>query len=633
MKVSRTWLQTYFNEVLPSVDVIAEKLTFGAFEIEGIQGDDVLDVKVLPDRASYALCHLGIAKEISAVLDIEIKRDPLEEPLGELPKVNNLFVEIEDATKCSRYMATRIRGVKVVPSPQWLRSALESVGQRSINNIVDATNYVMLSIGQPLHAYDASKLLCKDGTYSIKILSTIGEGTIATLDTTVYKLPEGTLIISDKNRNDAIGIAGIKGGLASKIDESTTDIIIESANFDGSIIRKTSQFLKLWTDASLRFQNKISPELCAYGMRDVVALILEIAGGEVVDSADSYPHKAKASTPVSITLEKITSVLGVKIEREQVARIFNRLGFVYTQSGDEFSVLPSFTRRDTLIREDLIEEVGRIFGYEHIPAVALTALGHAPDQEVFSGIECIKDFLIDRGFSEISTQSFSAKGDIALENPLQKDKPYLRTTLSENMKDALTRALTHAPRVLGTTPVLKLFEIGNTFTKEGEYLLLCLGYRALSGKNSVAMIEELRADLTNTFGAVTLTFETTEDTISIQLSKEILKDIGEGYTPKKIALGRYTPFSLYPAALRDIAVWTPRGTEASEVVSCIEKEAGDLLARIDLFDRFEKDERISYAFRLVLESYDHTLSDSEIDPLMERITGALNQKEGYEVRA
>src|SRR3989344_4658190 len=174
MKVSLKWLQTYFDVPLPSVEAIADAYTFHAFEIDEIKGD-MLDVKVLPNRAADCLSHRGLARELSAILDFPLKFDPLHEPHQGLPVVakgspwRGLSVEIEDAKKCLRYMGAVVKGVRVGPSPDWLRGALESVGQRSINNIVDATNYVMLNIGQPLHAFDAKKLAQKNGRYVIGV--------------------------------------------------------------------------------------------------------------------------------------------------------------------------------------------------------------------------------------------------------------------------------------------------------------------------------------------------------------------------------------------------------------------------------------------------------------------------------
>jgi phenylalanyl-tRNA synthetase beta chain len=303
MKISRNWLQKYFDVPLPEVSVLEDALTFHAFEIdESYQsGDDsIMDVKVLPNRAADCLSHRGIAKELSAILDIPLTEDPFRKTLTQVSESKILSISVEDPKLCDRYIGAVIQNVHVGPSPEWLQKALESIGARSINNVVDATNYVMLDLGQPLHAFDAANLSKKDGKYHINVRSAAEGEKVTTLSREEYTLTSDRLLIADGNANEALGIAGVKGGKAAKITEETKDIIIESAHFNYASIRKTAQRLKLFTDASLRFQNDPSPELAAYGMDAVVALILHIAGGElegVVDVGDTpAPH-----APVSIS--------------------------------------------------------------------------------------------------------------------------------------------------------------------------------------------------------------------------------------------------------------------------------------------------------------------------------------------
>lgn len=593
MKVSLKWLQEYFDTPLPNAETLGEKLTFHVFEIEETE-NDWLDVKVLPNRAADCLCHRGIAKELSAILDIPLKNDPLRQtvPMYDLGGPTSLTVAIEDPKKCLRYMGAVIQGVKVKPSPPWLRNALESVGQRSINNIVDATNYVMLNIGQPLHAFDAEKLTKKDGKYSILVRDAKENEKITTLSGEDFVLSEHTLLITDANEDAAIGIAGIKGGKAAEVTASTTDIIIEAANFDGTSVRRAAQALRLFTDASVRFQNRPSPELCAYGMRDVLALIQEVAGGEVVGVVDEYPNRAGQNQEVSVSLAKINDVLGSSFSKEEVENVFKRLALPYMVVNDTFTITPPFERTDLAIPEDLVEEVGRIMGYDRILATELPPISGIPDQARYRGIEHVKDFLVERGFTEISTQSFAKKGDVILANPLDKNMPALRTSLDENMKMALGRAKYVAPLVLPPNEKPRLFEIGMVFTKDGEQLSI-------------------------------KTSEPVPDLPSIQDEKE--------YVPHQYRLGAYKPFSMYPFIVRDIALWVPADTNDGFTKSIIQEHAGELLVRIDQFDRFEKDEKVSLAFRLVFESTERTLTDEEIHGVMGRVSGALT-KEGFEVR-
>jgi phenylalanyl-tRNA synthetase beta chain len=663
MKVSRNWLQEYFESALPSVEELADVLTFHSFEIEEIIGTDVLDVKILPDRAADCLSHRGIAREIGAVLDVAVIGDSLREEIQPYPDSQLLEVTIDDEKKCLRYVGAVMQGVKVGPSPAWLKESLEAVGQRSINNVVDATNYVMLNIGQPLHAFDAANLTMEDGKYKIRVRdskgdtssdssSTSGSEKITTLTGEEYTLTEATLLITDAVSDLPIGIAGVKGGKAAEITSATTDIIIESANFDGTLVRKASQRLKLWTDASQRFQNRPSPELAVYGMRDVLELIQQVAGGEVEGIVDVYPGQmddANNYRTVSVSVAQINGLLGTSYTAGDVKNVFDRLAFSYEfEKGNEtFLVIPPFERTDITITENLIEEVGRILGYENVTPEKLPQLDTVPDQTRFKGIERIKDFLTERGFTEISTQTFAVSGAINLANPLDQTRPALRTTFTENMSEAVARAIAFAPRVLGITDRISLFEIGTLFSPVNENLSLSLGFENLKKKADILYLKQVCEELETELQLSTITISTNlHATAQVILSDEQLLKLGQEYIPKQIQLGVFKSFTSYPFALRDIAVWTPERTEESEVAEVIlgafsENAAKDLqLARIDLFDRFSKEvngtERISFAFRLVFESFDRTLSDADLNPLMDAITAALNAMESrgekWEVR-
>ncbi len=618
MKVSRHWLQNFFDTPLPSAKDIDTALTFHAFEIEERE-DDLIDVNVLPNRAGDSLCHRGIAKEISAILDVPFSSDPLRQPIPTYEKSSALSVTIENPLECLRYMGAIVRGVKVGPSPAWLKEALESVGQRSINNVVDATNYVMLNIGQPLHAFDADKLVKKDDAYHIQVrLARDGEE-ITTLSGEKYTLSKQILLITDSVADVPIGIAGIKGGAVAQVDEATTTLIVEAANFDGPTIRRSAQKLNLITDASLRFQNKPSPELVAYGMRDVLELIIKIADGTVEAVTDEYPARPSARVaPVSVTLPHICDVLGTTLSLDVVSDIFRRLDLSAKIDGDTFTITPPFERVDIIIPEDLIEEVGRIAGYDTIPDKKLPKMTPLSGSEEYNGIERIKDFLVEQGFTELYTRSFAKKGDIALANPLDKTKPMLRTSLVQNMALAMTQAKQYSPRVLGPNDAVKLFEIGTVFTKDDEHMTLALS-EEVPELNKLLQYKD--------------TPPTKEGIIEYALSSSMLIALGTNYTPKHYAIvGAYKPFSIYPFVLRDIAVWTPERTASTAVKEIINTHSGELLVRIDQFDSFTKDARTSFAFRLVFESQERTLTDELVNTHMKKITDVLNENSGYEVR-
>ncbi len=612
MKISRNWLQGYFTDPLPSAEQISDAYTFHAFEIEEAAGD-VMDVKVLPNRAADCLSHRGLAKDLAAILDVPLAKDPLRDAVPMFPQISELAVTIEDEKKCLRYMGALVKGVKVAPSPAWLREALEAVGQRSINNVVDATNYVMLNVGQSLHAFDAKRLVQKDGAYAIGVRAARDGEEITSLTGDTYTLAPSITLITDANADKPIALAGIKGGKAAELDGETIDLVVESANFDGTTTRKSAQKLHLFTDASLRFQNRPSPELAAYGMRDVLALIYEIAGGEVAGVVDVYPARPEPRRAVSVSLAEINGILGSDFSHDEVASVFKRLGLETAVAGDTFTVTPPFERNDITIKEDLVEEVGRILGYDRLPATELPMLGGVVDQARYRGIEKVKDFLTERNFTEVSTQSFAKKGDVVLANPLDQSKPALRTALAENMKEALETARHYAPLVLAPKQKPKLFEIGTTFTNNGEQIHLAMSEAPTGG-------DELSGILAQNSGGN-----------EIPLSAIDLEAIGKGYEPKRAELGAYVPFSVYPFIARDIALWVPSGTEGSAIETLLHANAGELLQRLDQFDRFEKDGRVSYAYRLIFQSFERTLTDEEVNATMEQIYVALREK-GYEIR-
>lgn len=593
MKISREWLQTYFEKPLPPAEELGDALTFHAFEIESIEGD-ILDVKVTPNRGHDCLSHRGIARELSAILKIPMKVNYGDAaPLKLEPKTGEVKITVESPELCPRFTAAYITGVRVAPSPDWLRTALESVGQKSINNIVDATNYVMFGVGQPLHAFDSGKLT-KKGMYSLLVrLAQDGEK-MTGLDDKEYTLNSSMLAIADGHTNEAVSIAGIKGGKPTGIDEKTTDVILEAANWDGVSIRKTSQALKLRTDASDRFQQVISPELAAYGLKEATELILKLAGGEVAGYVDEYPCPQEKKT-VAVTLTKINAVLGTALTASDVGDAFMRLDLPFEQKGDSFVVEAPFKRLDLVIPEDLVEEVGRIVGYEKVPDVELPPLPHAPEVNAnFYATERVRAELTAQGYSEVFTSVFADKGERVVANKVDGVRPYLRANLTDGLKDALEKNARNKD-LLGLKEI-SLFEIGTVWRGGKEEIVL--------GTADKSGVREAALHAVEASAYEDLPLSTTE---------------------------RYRPFSRYPFIVRDIALWTPAGTEPETVLSTIRAQAGELLVRSELFDRFEKGGKLSLAFRLVFQSFEKTLTDAEANAVMEKVYAAVKEK-GWEVR-
>ena len=302
--------------------------------------------------------------------------------------------------------------------------------------------------------------------------------------------------------------------------------------------------------------------------------------------------------------------MGSEFSLDEVLGVFNRLRFRVETDGDILHVSAPLPRTDIVLLEDVAEEVGRIIGYDRVVATDLPPFAGTPDQARFRGTERMKDQLVEKGFIEVSTRSFTKKGDTYLANPLDTTMPALRTSLEENLQDALARARQYAPLVLAPKQMPKLFEVGTVFPKEGEYVELRMTERVQAWGDSAGVTDNL------------------------SLAK--LEEYGKDYEPVRYEMSAYKPFSLYPFITRDIALWAEGGVEDGErretsVERIIRDNAGGLLVRLDLFDTFEKGGNVSYAFRLVFQSSDRTLTDVEVNSIMDNISAALRAAK-YEIR-
>jgi phenylalanyl-tRNA synthetase beta chain len=399
-----------------------------------------------------------------------------------------------------------------------------------------------------------------------------------------------------------VGIAGVKGGMAAGIDETTTDIVLESANFSGVSVRKTAQQLKLRTDASQRFEQTITPELAAYGMRAVVDLIVKIAGGAIVGFVDVYPEK-QGTTTIEVSLEKINAVLGTNLSGADVADVFRRLRFDCTQDGERFVVTVPFERLDLAIPEDLIEEVGRIIGYSTIPAVELPPAQKKPEiNQNFAAAESVRKQLTDLGYSELFTSVFAEKGEREVLNKVGGEKPFLRTTLVDGLNEALGKNYFNRD-FLGLKEI-KLFEIGMVWKDGKEVMMAGIAEANSSSQTGTAKEDPLSMYVKETSEYERLPYSTTE---------------------------RYQSFSRYPSITRDIALWVHADAQSEEVKDVIAKSAGSLMARIDQFDEFKKGDKTSYAFRLVFQSNEKTLTDDEANSAMNAVYEVVKAK-GWEAR-
>lgn len=603
MKVSYNWIKWYVPEI-PEVSKLADAIVFHAFEVESVEshGDDfILDIKTLPDRNHDCLSHMGIAREISAILDI-----PYNDPTVhyKTPSTSSGQVPLEvkiETLACRRYMGRVVRGITVGPSPDWVVQHLESIGQRSINNIVDATNLTMFNCGQPVHALDLGKMA---GGIIVRPANT-GEK-IKLLTGEEKELSDTMAVISDSAGN-ALAVAGVKGGKFAEVNNATTDIFLEVANFDPVSVRKTAKALNIQTDSTKRFENDLSPELTSYAMTELSALLVEMFPDAVFeDIIDIYPNPQQPWNVV-VSAEYINKKLGTDFSVEEIENVWKRLKFTYTKNGDAFTITPPALRLDLLAPHDFVEEVGRIMGYDRVQAQLPGKIFEPKINEVFYKTLAVKKHFIDLGYSEVMTYTFRNKGNAELLKTAS-DKKFLRTNLKDGLEESLKLNTLHAP-ILGINNGVKIFEIGTVFDTAGERIHVAY--------NEKKQIIEMSLD---EFCA--------KNNIQAGDSYDgLLGDATQG-------VQKFNPWSPYPFIVRDVAVWVPDTTTPEQVRQCI-LDAVDMTFVVKgpyIFDTFARDGRMSCACRMIFQSYERTLTDEEIAPVMEKVYSALQKNEGWEIR-
>ena len=651
MKVSHKGLQIYFDEKLPSAKELAELFTFHSFEIEGVEGD-VIDAKILPDRAHFCLSHKGIAEEIEVLTGLKRKKKTVEE-ISALFNIENsvehVKVKIEDKKFCRRYIARKIVNVSIGESDNEIKELLGAMGSRVINSVVDALNAVMFDIGQPLHAFDADKL---EG--NIVVRAAMDDEKITLLDGKEVTLTSSDFVIADDAGPLAIG--GVKGGKRAEVTMDTKNIILESANFEPTSVRKTSTKYNLRNESSKRFENEITPELAIEGIEQVTALITELShDAKAGPLSDFYPHPVRMATIVTTT-EFINRKLGIEIPDQTIIEIIERLSIIVKKEKEYLHLTIPHHRLDLVVPEDIVEEVGRVYGYEKIEGTKQKPVSNnVPAHPAFYISEHIKNILADQGFFEAYLYAFTSNGDIEVAYPLASDKKALRTNLSEGMQRALEMNARNADLLF--LDYIKMFEIGKVFTKEGEHTSLCLGIKRIKkekGKSSIEDIREAREQLLKTLDLDITTTCTVDDTGGLmrlkgkqigvinniegimELNLDMLipyikvpsfHELRFGPAPKI----SYKPFSTYPFIVRDIAVFVPDSVTPNEIEKIILENGTELLLKHSLFDTFKKDGKISYAFRMIFQSFERTLTDEEVNVIMTAIEIKIKEK-GWEVR-
>ncbi|PIP68772.1 hypothetical protein CO033_02445 [Candidatus Nomurabacteria bacterium CG_4_9_14_0_2_um_filter_32_10] len=600
MLISYKWLKSYVPD-LPEPDKLVDVFTFHLCEVEGVEkkeDDTIFDLNILPDRAHDLLSYRGIAKDLAGILNIEYKNIEYKIRAGEATK---LSIKVE-SKNCRRYMARIIRKIKILPSPDWMKNYLLSMNQRSINNLVDATNIVMFDRGNPIHVFDLDKV---EGSIIIRQAKE-GEK-MTTLDNKEVKLSPLNMVIADEK--NILALAGIKGGKVAEVTEDTKNIIIEVANFDPTNIRKTSKEINIYTDAVKRFENDLSPEIVSVSMNDMSALVLEMCKDATLEEVVDIYTKKQEKNKLSFNIKRISKRLGLDISVATVEDILKRYGVLYKNTDDDFEIVVEDMRIDLKTEEDMSEEIIRILGYEKLKEELPKINWNSKTNEVYSKIFWARNKLLNDEYSEVMTYSFRDKGEVEV-LASASDKKFLRTNLSDGLKESFKLNQLNMP-LLGMSEI-KIFEIGTVFKKNGE-------------KIHVAYVDKKNV------------VEVSLDEFCKSYQGEPLVDLSaKSYQLK----ANFKPWSIYPFISRDVAVWVPNVVESYQVYKVIKENAGDLLVRDPyLFDSFTKpastaggDGKTSYAFRLVFQSYDRTLKDEEVNEIIAKISYKISKNSSWEIR-
>ena len=632
MKISYNWLQSYIQEPLPSFAQLEEKIIFHMFEVEEVEhvgADVVFDIKTLPDRNHDCLSHQGVAKEIAGLLGLTFK-DPTV--LYKIPesRPTTLTIDMHPDT-ARRYMSRIVRTVTVAPSPVWVKDHLESIGQRSINNIVDATNIVMYDCGQPCHAFDLDKIVGK-----ISIRRAVAGETMTTLDNKEVVLKESDVVIADDV--GVLALAGVKGGKKAEVDSNTKNIVIEVANFYPNLVRKTRSRVGIFTDSAKRFENDLSPELCAFAMRELSGLFVEYGFTDFEDIVDIYPNKQEKREVVFST-DFINKKLGTTITDDEVETILKNYGYQYTfQAQEEISgprvsspdtkissyakkiwniVVPEL-RFDIAIPEDMVDEIGRVYGYDKIVPV-VPQLDFVPQKNpVYESIKNARAILLSRGYKEVMTYGFSDKGEVRVLNSAS-NKTALRANLTDGVKKAYELNKGNAA-LLGLQEV-KIFEIGTIFTKEKEEIRICFNLK-----------KEIKEMSLEEFGNM---FSSEESVLQVLGSPHLVRPDHSEYLSSFERLEnnkKFKMWSVYPFMVRDIAFWADEESYEAFIAVGDSFATKYCVAPMKIFDSFSKEGKTSYAFRFIFQSFDKTLTDAEVEVWWQELLADISHISGIAVR-
>jgi phenylalanyl-tRNA synthetase beta chain len=659
--------EEWFEDGIMQLDA-ATPLGENAVTLFGLH-EDVLDVEVTSNRVD-AMSIVGIGRELAASYNVPLRPPSLENPgTGEAPEAPRVTIESAD---CSRFVAQYVDNVRIAPAPAWMRIRLALAGQRPINNLVDISNYVMLEVGQPLHFYDAASV--KHHHFIVR--DARPDETLTSLDRQEHELSPADLVIAGEG--ETLGLAGLMGGAASEVRESTNAVIVEAANFEGTRVRRMSMRLGFRTEASSRHEKTLAPALADAGAARAAQLLLEIGARPYAPHPFGEPLKPAA--PIELRVRDVERVLGLTLPAERIRHHLTALGCNVLAQDAVLSVTAPPWRRDLVIAADLIEEVARMEGYDEIEAVLPPVYPQRISSHEYVEENRIASSLAALGYDEIVTYSLhgpqtfeklersgvpATHEPVEVRNPLSEDQRYLRSALAPGLIEHFARL--DAPA--------RVFEIGHVFNRDegsvAELPVLAFGFaaeplneplwrdsnflrlkgdcemllRMVSGID-VEAVRDVRNGLHPGKTAV-LMFQGREVAnlgrldprmgrafdvrLPVYLCNIYLDAIPEYRTPV------YRPPSKYPVTSRDLALVVDLGVTAERLSEIIAAAIGNLCLGVRAFDEYRgpqvDDGKKSVALRAVIGRADATITDEEADAAIERAITALHDEAGATIRA
>lgn len=630
---------------------------------EALHLNDVLfEIGVTPNRAD-ALSHIGVARDLAAIFQRKLKLPEVSIPKSEKNINDFASIEIVDTENCPRYSAKVLLNVEIKESPDWLKRSLKAIGLRPINNIVDVTNFVLHEIGQPLHAFDLDKLAKK----KIVVKKAEADALFTTLDGKERKLNENVLMICDGEK--PVAVAGVMGGENSEVTSSTKNILIESAYFNPTSIRKTSKYLGLTSDAAYRFERGTDPSITVYAAERAAQLMAELSGGEVVDGViDVYPTKI-SEKEITLRFNQVDRVLGYTVPNENIKNILSSLGFAIKNYTEESITVSTPTFRPDIEREiDLIEEIARINNYDTIPTISKIAIPISEKIDESAFVDDLRTIATGLGFNEIlSIPMITEKAaeifgkPVGLLNPQGSEMGYLRTSLLASALPVVEKNINVGEKNI------KLFEIGKVFLKVNDDLFTFSDFIEeekflfiLTGKISEkewytgereSDFYDLKASVNECFQKKTLDnllndsyyhsgnkifdyyFTKSAGTTVLgsggKVKKEVLKQFGiqqdvfcfegsveilKSLTPKEKT---FTGLLRFPKVMKDFAFIFEKDIPVENITLFIKKKASKILKDVHPFDVFEHasigETKKSVAFNLAYYDAERTLTDEEVD--------------------